>query len=108
MSKSDDHWIPYYLYCTPCLLHYEFIAKTETLGPDQTYVIRALGLNEKIKARWRHKTQFTDSGSQLVRTRYFFFYFLAMYEIDRARKYCFICHEFYHTREMCNMAGKLL
>lgn len=24
---SDDHWIPYYQYCTPCLLNYDFINK---------------------------------------------------------------------------------
>ncbi|CAG2058736.1 unnamed protein product, partial [Timema podura] len=38
---SDDHWIPYYLYCTPCLLKYDIIAKVESLLRDQVYVIRS-------------------------------------------------------------------
>lgn len=56
---SDDHWIPYYLYCTPCLLHYDIIAKVETLNEDQIFAIRVLGLQDKLKPRWQHKTQFT-------------------------------------------------
>ncbi|KAK6621259.1 hypothetical protein RUM43_011565 [Polyplax serrata] len=55
---ADDHWIPYYLFCTPCLLRYDVIAKVETMDADQLYVIRVLGLQDKIKPRWRHKTQF--------------------------------------------------
>lgn len=26
-SYGDDHWMPYYLYCTPCLVRYDIIAK---------------------------------------------------------------------------------
>lgn len=26
-SYGDDHWMPYYLYCTPCLVKYDIIAK---------------------------------------------------------------------------------
>lgn len=61
---ADDHWIPFYLYCTPCLLHYNVIAKVETMDQDQLYVIRLLGLQDRIRPRWRHKTQFMTGGFQ--------------------------------------------
>ncbi|XP_043471620.1 carbohydrate sulfotransferase 9-like [Leptopilina heterotoma] len=53
-SYADDHWMPYYLYCTPCLLNYDFIAKVETLWQDQIFTIHKLKLDKKIKPNWRH------------------------------------------------------
>ncbi|KAE8736845.1 hypothetical protein FOCC_FOCC017699 [Frankliniella occidentalis] len=55
-NYADDHWIPYYLFCTPCLLNYDIIAKVETYLEDQVYMIRALGLQDSIRPRWRHRT----------------------------------------------------
>ena len=52
---SDDHWIPFYLFCTPCLINYDIIVKVETMLRDQVYVIRAAGLQGLIRPRWRHK-----------------------------------------------------
>ena len=60
-NYADDHWIPYYLFCTPCLLNYDIIAKVETYLEDQLYIIRALGL-ESIRPRWRHRS--ASSGLQ--------------------------------------------
>ncbi|XP_043471621.1 carbohydrate sulfotransferase 11-like [Leptopilina heterotoma] len=51
---SDDHWIPYYQYCTPCSLNYDFINKVETLWQDQVFTLRKLKLNQKIKPHWRN------------------------------------------------------
>ncbi|XP_071455015.1 carbohydrate sulfotransferase 11-like [Hetaerina americana] len=58
-TRADDHWIPYYLFCTPCLLRYDAIAKVETMQRDQEYIIRSSGLlGEKgIQPRWRHQTR---------------------------------------------------
>ncbi|XP_050459280.1 carbohydrate sulfotransferase 9-like [Cataglyphis hispanica] len=53
-SYGDDHWMPYYLYCTPCLVKYNIIANVESLWRDQVYAINKLGLRDKIKPRWRH------------------------------------------------------
>ncbi|XP_076664845.1 carbohydrate sulfotransferase 11 isoform X2 [Andrena cerasifolii] len=53
-SYGDDHWMPYYLFCTPCVLDYDIVAKVETLWRDQIYAIHKLGLQEVIKPRWRH------------------------------------------------------
>nr|XP_012140692.1 PREDICTED: carbohydrate sulfotransferase 11-like [Megachile rotundata] len=53
-SYGDDHWMPYYFFCTPCLVNYDIIAKVETLWRDQIYTIHKLRLQEVIKPRWRH------------------------------------------------------
>lgn len=53
---SDDHWIPFYLFCTPCLINYDIIVKVETMLRDQVYVIQAAGLQGLIHPRWKHKT----------------------------------------------------
>ncbi|XP_014210098.1 carbohydrate sulfotransferase 11-like [Copidosoma floridanum] len=55
-SYADDHWAPYYLYCTPCLVDYDLIAKVETLGRDQAFAIQQLGLADSIEPRWRHSS----------------------------------------------------
>ncbi|KAG8232474.1 hypothetical protein J437_LFUL012706 [Ladona fulva] len=59
VTRSDDHWIPFYLFCTPCLLRYDAIAKVETMRRDQEYILRSAALLgvEGIKPRWRHQTR---------------------------------------------------
>ncbi|KAJ9587155.1 hypothetical protein L9F63_019321 [Diploptera punctata] len=69
VDHSDDHWIPYYLYCTPCLLKYDIIAKVETMLRDQVYVIKVAGLQGLIRPRWRHKT-YHEKGEDIA-NRYF-------------------------------------
>lgn len=54
---SDDHWMPYYLHCTPCLVDYEVIAKFETLDRDNNYIIQKSHLEKKIKPSWKHLTK---------------------------------------------------
>ncbi|KAG7167850.1 carbohydrate sulfotransferase 9-like [Homarus americanus] len=53
---ADDHWMPYYIYCTPCLVDYEVIVKFETLDRDQNYIIRKNHLEKKIQPSWKHLT----------------------------------------------------
>lgn len=62
-NYADDHWIPYYLFCTPCLLNYDIIAKVETYLEDQVYIIRALGLQDSIRPRWKHRSSSSSAGS---------------------------------------------
>ncbi|XP_020295112.1 carbohydrate sulfotransferase 11-like [Pseudomyrmex gracilis] len=60
-NYGDDHWMPYYLFCTPCLVKYDIIAKVETLWRDQVYAINKLGLQHKIKPRWRHNNGYVNA-----------------------------------------------
>ncbi|XP_063982776.1 carbohydrate sulfotransferase 11-like isoform X1 [Diachasmimorpha longicaudata] len=62
-SYGDDHWMPYYLYCTPCSVNYTIIAKVETLNDDQTFAIQRMGLASKIKPMWRHSGGQSDASS---------------------------------------------
>ncbi|XP_037068282.1 carbohydrate sulfotransferase 11-like [Pollicipes pollicipes] len=56
-NYSDDHWIPYYLYCTPCSVRYHAVAKFETLREDQEYVLKRGAVDHLIHAKWRHMTK---------------------------------------------------
>lgn len=56
LSYADDHWIPYYLFCTPCLLNYNIIGKVETMHRDQIFAIHSANLQQIIKPRWQHRT----------------------------------------------------
>ena len=61
---ADDHWIPYYLFCTPCLVDYDFIIHFETLDQDVSQLLQFLSnkMNEEASGgvlggpEWKHKT----------------------------------------------------
>lgn len=40
----DPHWTPYWYSCAPCQVHYDIIAKVETLDLDQEFILRAANL----------------------------------------------------------------
>ena len=44
----DRHWRPYYQLCQPCQKNYDFIGHYETLKVDADYVLRKLGVRDKI------------------------------------------------------------
>ncbi|XP_067000207.2 carbohydrate sulfotransferase 11 [Anabrus simplex] len=44
--KFDEHWAPYYSFCTPCHVNFTVIAKLETLTRDEEYIIHRAGLEE--------------------------------------------------------------
>ncbi|XP_064091082.1 carbohydrate sulfotransferase 10-like isoform X2 [Macrobrachium nipponense] len=44
--EYNEHWRPYYLTCSPCHHHYNFILHLETLQDDAEYLVNATGLPE--------------------------------------------------------------
>ena len=38
----NEHWLPYYLLCTPCHLNYTVIARTEDIRDDSRSVAHSL------------------------------------------------------------------
>ncbi|CAG9560262.1 unnamed protein product [Danaus chrysippus] len=42
----DEHWAPFYKFCSPCALNYTVVAKVETLSRDSSYVVQQLGLGD--------------------------------------------------------------
>ncbi|KAF7993862.1 hypothetical protein HCN44_011131 [Aphidius gifuensis] len=61
-SYGDDHWMPYYLFCTPCSLNYSLVAKVETLYQDQLFAFEKLGLSQLIKPHWKHKVGISNAA----------------------------------------------
>lgn len=41
----DEHWVPYYRTCEPCMVNYDYILKFETLDRDQNFFIQDANLN---------------------------------------------------------------
>lgn len=41
----DEHWTPYYRTCEPCMIHYDYILKFETLDRDESFFIQDVNLN---------------------------------------------------------------
>ncbi|KYN18134.1 Carbohydrate sulfotransferase 9 [Trachymyrmex cornetzi] len=41
----DEHWVPYYRTCEPCMMNYDYILKFETLDRDQNFFIQDANLN---------------------------------------------------------------
>ncbi|XP_028040604.1 carbohydrate sulfotransferase 11 [Bombyx mandarina] len=44
----DEHWAPYYQFCSPCAVNFTVIGKVETLKRDSAYVIQQLGLGHLL------------------------------------------------------------
>lgn len=47
----DEHWAPYYQFCSPCAINFTVISKVETLSRDSSYVIQQLGLAHLLSPR---------------------------------------------------------
>lgn len=86
-QRADDHWIPFYLFCTPCLLKYDIIGKVETMQQDQLLIIYTANLQDKIEPQWRHKTNpFAPTGYNEV-SEISKIYFSQLYESDVKQLY---------------------
>ncbi|KAG8225636.1 hypothetical protein J437_LFUL013674 [Ladona fulva] len=44
----DEHWAPYFRFCTPCAVNFTVIAKTETLAEDEEYIIEKTGIGPAL------------------------------------------------------------
>jgi len=54
---ADDHWLPFYLFCTPCLVDYDFIVQFETFDEDFQLLLRRLDAGASAAGpSWRHVT----------------------------------------------------
>ncbi|KAK4029950.1 carbohydrate sulfotransferase 11 isoform X1 [Daphnia magna] len=65
---ADDHWIPYYLFCTPCLINYDVIIQFETLQEDVQLLLNLIG--EKRGPSWKHSASVGRSKTELIRSYY--------------------------------------
>jgi hypothetical protein len=65
---ADDHWIPYYLFCTPCLIDYDVIIQFETLQEDVQLLLNLLG--ESSGPLRKHSTTVGRSKTELIKSYY--------------------------------------
>ena len=50
-SRAEDmneHWMPFYELCQPCVVSYDFIGSLENLESDSTHVLKQLNINEQV------------------------------------------------------------
>lgn len=79
-STFDEHWAPFYEFCSPCALNFSVIAKVETLSKDSAYVIHELGLahmleNQQSTRRTRLRTVMNKSRDGRNTTSLLKYYF---------------------------------
>jgi len=46
-SKYNEHWKPIHELCAPCAVHYDIIARYETLEDDAAFLLRLIGESPK-------------------------------------------------------------
>lgn len=51
----DEHWAPYYQFCSPCAVNFTVIGKVETLSRDTAYVVHGLSLEHVLGRRVRDR-----------------------------------------------------
>lgn len=44
----DEHWVPYYKYCEPCLINYDYVLKFEHLSEEQRCFLKVTGLQKYL------------------------------------------------------------
>ncbi|GAB0097159.1 Carbohydrate sulfotransferase [Sergentomyia squamirostris] len=65
-NKSDEHWTPITNFCTPCQVHFDVIAKFETLNEDQMYIIEKANISHIISPEWKNPGKGTKNTVDLI------------------------------------------
>nr|CAD7265510.1 unnamed protein product [Timema shepardi] len=47
-QRFDEHWRPYHLECSPCVLDYQVIIKMESMDSEEKYLVNKLGLESFV------------------------------------------------------------
>lgn len=56
VTKFDEHWMPIWMLCSPCIVRYDVIAKMETFSEDTQYTLTQAGLEDQLIVEWMHRT----------------------------------------------------
>jgi len=56
VTKYDEHWIPIWMLCSPCIVRYDVIAKMETFSEDTQFTLSQAGLQGELTVEWKHRT----------------------------------------------------
>ncbi|XP_069952928.1 carbohydrate sulfotransferase 11-like isoform X2 [Cherax quadricarinatus] len=53
----NEHWAPYYTFCSTCQLHFDYILHFETLSQDEAFLLQAVpGLSEVLSPQKLHNS----------------------------------------------------
>lgn len=63
----DEHWLPYYRTCEPCILHYDYILKFETLERDQNFFIEDANLTKYLYKETNYHPQNSNPRGKTTR-----------------------------------------
>merc|ERR1712181_149484 len=56
VTKFDEHWMPIWMLCSPCIVKYDVIAKMETFSEDTQFTLAQAGLEDSLTVEWKHRT----------------------------------------------------
>jgi hypothetical protein len=76
-QKLNEHWVPYYRFCTPCSLNFTVIAKLDTLEEDSRFIldtaqvpseitVRERNSNERGRTRWTVEKYYSQLSQEQV------------------------------------------
>jgi len=66
VTKFDEHWMPMWMLCSPCIIRYDAISKMETFSEDTQFILQQAGLEEKLSVEWKHRTGTGGSSDTIV------------------------------------------
>jgi Sulfotransferase family len=66
-KELDMHWTEITKFCTPCQVHFDIIAKFETLDEDQKYLIHRAKLENLITPQWKNSGKGKNTQDLLMK-----------------------------------------
>jgi len=66
ITKFDEHWMPMWMLCSPCVVRYTAIAKMESFSEDTQFIINEAGLEDSLTVEWKHRTGTVGNSDTIV------------------------------------------
>lgn len=68
VEDMNEHWMPFYELCQPCVVSYDFIGSMENLESDSTHVLKQLNVNEQVSFP-RQQNYYRAGGKGYVKSK---------------------------------------
>jgi len=65
-NKFDEHWMPIWMLCSPCIVRYNVISKMETFAEDTQFTLEEAGLDNILEVEWKHRTGTGGSSDTIM------------------------------------------